>query len=233
MKKQSFYLGLFSKIIHENTKDYLINSTSSFSDERILFSDHHDVIDVSSIEKDLFSSSKCEKSFTFSDTNCLVALRNAKGEEEQKDILVARLAKQLEDALKLYDDEEGKGLSSAEKKIIEIEKKYKMRILGEVIQIVYVHHFHNSSYLVGICNSLLRYDLDEVQPWGATMLTGFLNHSDERVQEATIQLIDNWSDIDLLPILKTLLISSKWMQDYVNDVVKSLEKENVLYQKIV
>ena len=108
-----------------------------------------------------------------------------------------------------------------------------MRILGEVIQNIYVQHFDNPLYLLGICRALLRYDLDEVKPWGAAMLAGLLNHPDERVKEYTVQLIDNWSDVELLPILKTLQVTTDWLQDYIKDVVESLEKENVLYQKII
>lgn len=232
MKKQPLYLDLVSKMMHENTEEYPIDPSSSSQNERISFSNSSDV-DLSPIENDSISSTRRKNSYAITDTNRLMVLRNAKDEEDQKDILVAKLVTQLENALDLYDDEEGKSVSSAEKTIIEIEKKHKMRILGEVVQTVYVRHFHNASYLVGICNSLLRYDLDEVQPWGATMLAGFLNHPDERVQEATVQLIDNWADTELLPILKTLQVSSKWLENYVNDVVINLEKKSVLYQKAI
>ena len=138
----------------------------------------------------------------------------------------------MEEELNLFD-EENEEYSSAERKIIEIEHDYKMRILGEVIQHIYVRNFDNPLYLIGICRSLLRYDLEEVKPWGVAMLAGLLNHSDERVKEYTIQLIDNWSDVELLPLLKTLQVTTGWLKDYIKDVVENLERKNVLYQKII
>lgn len=152
--------------------------------------------------------------------------------EAEKDLLVERLFWELVSALQFFEYE-NENFTSAEKKIIEIEHRYNMRILGEIIQNVYVRHFDNPRYLTGICKALLRYDLDEVSPWGVIMLTGFLNHPDEQVKEYAIQLIDNWNDTELLPILKTLHVSSEWLNNYINDVIENLEKKDVLYQKIV
>lgn len=231
MKRESYYLDLITRILNEETTELSSSSSSSLQLDKYLFSVTRDHTFTSSVTESAFSS-KNNSDISLSSIERLIVKRNAEDEEHQKDELVARLVNELEDALNVYEYEV-EGMSSAEKKIIEIEKKYKMRILGEVLQEIYMHHFNNSSYLVGVCTALLRYDLDEVRPWGAAILTGFINHPDERVKEATVQLIDNWSDVELLPILKTLQVSSAWMRDYINDVVESLERINVLYQKTI
>ena len=209
------------------TEDYVEDIFSSFRNIPVYFSNENNDEDYSSIEIVPQSSNR-----KVSDLDRLVARRIVANEEAERDRIVNSLVQELEMALELFGEEDEE-YSSAERKIIEIEHKYKMRILGEVIQVIYLRYFDNPLYMVGICRSLLRYDLDEVKPWGATMLAGLLNHPDERVTEYTIQLIDNWSDIELLPLLKTIKVSSVWLNDYLKDVVKNLEMKNVLYQKVV
>lgn len=153
---------------------------------------------------------------------------NAENEKNEINALVDSLVSKLEKSLEIFEFDSG-SLSSVEKDVIAIEKEYNMRILGNVLQTIYYKHFDKPMYLVGICSALLRYDLDEVKPWGIIMLSGLLNHPDERVKEATIELIDNWSDVELLPLLKTLEVSSKWMRDYIERIVHNLESIDVLH----
>ena len=63
----------------------------------------------------------------------MLARRNIIDEEAEKDRVIEKLVYELEEELNLFD-EENEEYSSAERKIIEIEHDYKMRILGEVIQ---------------------------------------------------------------------------------------------------
>ena len=190
------------------------------------------------IMKDVLGFSKTDTSTDIQDSNCfseidrLVVRRNFAADEAEKDKIVKELVHELENALEFFD-EENEEYSSVERKIVEIEHNYSMSILGEVIQGIYIHYFDKPLYLIGICRSLLRYDLDEVRPWVTAMLTGLLNHPDERVREYTVQLIDNWNAVELLPVLKILKVSTDWLRDYIKDVVENLEKENVLHQKSV
>ncbi|MCM1144999.1 MAG: hypothetical protein NC407_09850 [Lachnoclostridium sp.] len=227
MKNDTFYTNMLQMMMSEGTIEYRQKDSSSLQASTIIFF-REDNKEDTIVPKKQDTSTKRLNDKSISSLERTVARQNFYENEVEKDKLVQRLINELESALELFD-EENENFSSSEKKIIEIEHKYNMRILGEVIQTVYVRHFDNPTFLVGICKSLLRYDLDEVRPWGAAMLTGFLNHPDERVKEYTVQLIDNWCDLELLPILKTIQVTSKWLKDYIDDVVAELENTNVLY----
>ena len=223
--------GLFAEVLDSGTKEWYDDVSSSAIIFPIVFSEPNyekDQTDYEGIE----DSTDTINNNSLTKIDKLIVRRNASEEEIEKNKVVAELVQKLEKALEMFDAED-EDYSSSERIVIQIEHNYQMRILGEVIQDIYVHHFDNPLYLLGICNALLRYDLDEVRPWGAAMLAGLINHPDERVKEYAVQLIDNWCDVELLPILKTLQVSSGWLSDYIKDVVKNLEKENVLYQKVV
>ena len=137
--------------------------------------------------------------------------------------LVAELAKKLEERLAVFEIE-NEECSSAEKIIIEIEREYSFTMLGVVVQDVVYRNFDKPAYVIGICRALLRYDYEEVVPWGTVLLPGFLNHRDERVKEYAVMLIDNWGNPALLPMLTNLEIHSSWLKDYIGYVIKGLQK---------
>mgnify|MGYP003088900412 FL=1 len=231
MKNKALYLRLFLGLLNEGTKDTEESISSSVKILPVSF-DSSESNEKTSVFAETRTSTEIINNSGFSELNRMLARRNIIDEEAEKDRVIEKLVYELEEELNLFD-EENEEYSSAERKIIEIAHDYKMRILGEVIQHIYVRNFDNPLYLIGICRSLLRYDLEEVKPWGVAMLAGLLNHSDERVKEYTIQLIDNWSDVELLPLLKTLQVTTGWLKDYIKDVVENLERKNVLYQKII
>ena len=231
MKNKALYLRLFLGLLNEGTKDTEESISSSVKILPVSF-DSSESNEKTSVFAETRTSTEIINNSGFSELNRMLARRNIIDEEAEKDRVIEKLVYELEEELNLFD-EENEEYSSAERKIIEIEHDYKMRILGEVIQHIYVRNFDNPLYLIGICRSLFRYDLEEVKPWGVAMLAGLLNHSDERVKEYTIQLIDNWSDVELLPLLKTLQVTTGWLKDYIKDVVENLERKNVLYQKII
>lgn len=149
---------------------------------------------------------------------------NARKEEELIENLVNGFVHDLEIALNSFVNE-AEEISSAEKKIIEIVNSYSFGILGNVVQRVYISNFDKPDFLVGICKSLSRYDLEEVMPWGPVMLPGLLNHRSEVVKEYAVSLIESWNSHDLLPMLKALEVSSAWLKDYVKDVINYLEAD--------
>lgn len=145
--------------------------------------------------------------------------------------LIGNLSRTLEQKLENFPNETDLN-SESEDFIIEIEHKYSLRVLGDVIQNVYVKCFDKPYYMIGICNALLRYDLDEVKPWGIVLVSALINHPNESVKEYVVQLIDNWSDPSLIPILSTIEVSSEWLRKYINDVVKNIGESHVLSEKV-
>lgn len=181
-------------------------------------------------EKALVSSTSELKKQEFSPFEKYLIEYKTKREQEKINQLINKLTWELVAELKYFsvDDSE---ISSAERKILDIEEKYSFRILGEVLQTIYVEYNDYPNMLAGICKGLERFDLDEVLPWGPTMLSGLLVHKSEVVKEYAVSLIENWSDTTLLPILRNLECSSLWLQEYISDVVKYLEGCDVLHKE--
>lgn len=154
-----------------------------------------------------------------------------KAQEEIKQ-LVNKLTLELVVELKYFsmDDSE---ISSAERKILDIEETYSFRILGEVLQSIYITYIDYPNMLAGICKGLQRFDLDEVLPWGPMILSCLLMHKNEVVKEYAVSLVENWSSVTLLPILRNLECSSLWLQEYISDVIKYLEGYDALHKEVI
>ena len=220
-KDKTYYSYILDRIFDEVTNE--IDSKNFFDNDVWAFSDDKKEDDTSALVKP-FSSTIEFLDIPFRFIERRVVNINAENEENERKKLINDLFSKLEKSLDLFEFE-SESMSVVEKEIIDIENKYNMGILGEVLQFIYMRHFNEPKYLVGICSALLRYDFDEVKPWGVAMISGLINHPDERVKESTIELIDNWSDTELLPILNTLQVSSEWMRAYIDKVVANLENK--------
>lgn len=134
-------------------------------------------------------------------------------EEKTKEMLLTLKYTSLED-----DDS-----YRAEQMAMKIENEFSLELLGTVLQNIYIKYNDYINILVGICKILSKYEYNEVMPWGPTMLTGLLSHKNEIVKEYAVEVVDNWSNIEMVSVLKNLDCSSKWLQDYICDVVNSVE----------
>lgn len=148
------------------------------------------------------------------------------------DAFISRLTKQLINLLEYFSTDESE-VSRAERMIWDIEEKYGARVLGEILQNIYVQYNDYPQMLMGICKSIGRFELHEVMPWGPTMLVGLLSHKNENVKEYAVSVVENWADIDLLPILRNFDCSSLWLKDYVENVVSYLEECYAIHKKII
>lgn len=146
----------------------------------------------------------------------------ARKEQERYKNVIDDLVTELVSDLKRYSHDE-EYFVVLEHHICNIEHEYSFETMGTVLQTIYVKYNDHPKMLVGICKALCRYDLSEVMPWGPTMLSGLLNNRSELVKEYAIELVENWADVSMLPLLKGLEISSKWLYDYLQDVINCLE----------
>lgn len=143
--------------------------------------------------------------------------------KEEKEKLLESLAGKLIPKLQnfSYDDESMEAIWAVSDRILEDTSIY---ILGEVLQKIYLSHNDYPNILCGICKLLVSFDLDEVTPWGPTLLIGLLNHKNETVKEYSVILLDNWKDTSLIPVLRNLDCRAPWLQAYIQDVLLSMEK---------
>lgn len=146
--------------------------------------------------------------------------------------LVGKLTKKLVHELQYFsvDDTE---LSYAERVVLDIEKEYSLSVLGEVLQNIYIQYNNYPNMLAGICKAIGRFERNEVMPWGSTMLTGLLSHKNDTVKEYAVAVVENWADVELLPVLKNVDCSSQWLKEYIEDVINYLEECYVLHKKVI
>ncbi len=199
--------------------------------DKITSSDNTAVKVINNIidENQIINQKKTKEAFSSEIVHPLFIYQNSKQLKEyleKNDIYKGQIVNKLVSVL--YKDLREYTLDScemslAERRIIDIEQNYTMAILGEVLQKIYIKHFDEPLILAGICDCLCRFDLSEVNPWGPAMLAGLLNHKSETVQEYATLLIENWSDISLLPMLESIDFSSKWLIEYVKEVIAYLK----------
>lgn len=86
-------------------------------------------------------------------------------EQIKLDNLMRELISKLVTELKYFslDDSE---ITNAEKLALDIEKSYSVRVLGEVLQNIYIQYNDYCNMLIGICRIIGRFELKEVMPWG-------------------------------------------------------------------
>lgn len=191
-------------------------------------SDYSDSVEEKNLPSSTFEQRKQEISPY---ENYLIGYKTKKEKEKLKQ-LIQRLTQELVVELKYFSTDDNE-VSLAERKILNIEEEYSFRVLGEVLQNIYIKYNDHPNMLAGICKGLGRFDLEEVLPWGPTMLAGLLVHKSEVVKEYAVALVENWSDVTLLPILRNLDCASLWLQEYISDVVSFLEECDVLHKKVI
>lgn len=101
--------------------------------------------------------------------------------------------------------------------------KYSFDILGEAFQCIYFAQAENPNILCGLCKCLMSFELEEMFPWGASILLCMLNHANEAVKEYAVMLLENWKDKTLYPALRNMDCASDWLKDYVSKVLADLE----------
>ncbi len=205
---------------------------SSFEQyENIIFYAQNNSFDTSSHTDEQFGKVKTpkneEKLITLFEEYTRRILDFKQGEAKKtKEVL----KKELISELKIFHTED-EDISSAERKIMEIVKTYSFSVLGDIIQSIYLEYNDYPYVLAGICKSLCRYDLEQVYPWGPTMLGGLLLHKSDIVKEYTVELIENWEDVKILPLLRNLECSTAWLKKYISNVVEYLEELNALHKE--
>lgn len=108
--------------------------------------------------------------------------------------------------------------------MLDIAERYSMLFLGNVLQNICINYYDKPNIIAGVCFGLERFEAEEVRPWGQSIISGLINHPSIYVKERVISLIENWEDISLLPLLRSIEIASEWMKNYIQDVIKYLEE---------
>lgn len=146
----------------------------------------------------------------------------AQYEKTRKKTLMDRFSTMLIRKFQNFEFDE-ESIESVYKVCEQIITEMSVEDLGEILQKIYLSNNDNINLLCGLCQYLISFDLNEVMPWGPMILIGLLNHKNETVKEYAVMLLDNWKDKSLVPVLRNIDCKSKWLQEYIKDVLFSLE----------
>lgn len=145
----------------------------------------------------------------------------AQYEQARKKALMEGYSTKLINKLQFFAFDE-ESLEPAYKVCEQIISEMSVEDLGAILQRIYLSCNDNINLLCGLCQYLISFDLNEVMPWGPMILIGLLNHKNETVKEYAVMLLDNWKDKSLIPVLRNTDCKSKWLQEYIKDVLVSL-----------
>jgi hypothetical protein len=114
--------------------------------------------------------------------------------------------------------------SASERYIEKIADKYGWHDTMVWLDTVYLDNYSSPAVLIGLMHCLSHFEFEDVKPVGPTMALGVLQHSDIFVRDYAIRAFENWNDKEALPVLKSLSCDAKWLQEYINEVIKALEE---------
>lgn len=88
---------------------------------------------------------------------------------------------------------------------------------------VFVKNFKNEVILIGMLRIISRFEIDEIFPQGQTMAIAALSHKNDEIKELGIRAFEKWGSEESLEILKSLDLSSRWLKEYVEQIIEDLE----------
>jgi hypothetical protein len=126
---------------------------------------------------------------------------------------------------KIAQDDFVAGETSASERYIEdIANEYGWINTMNWLDKIYLDNYSNPAILIGLMHCLSHFKYEDIKPIAPTMALGVLQHSDIFVRDYAVRAFENWNDKEALPILKALSCDAKWLQDYIDEVIKALER---------
>lgn len=95
---------------------------------------------------------------------------------------------------------------------------------------LYLKYFiKDENILIGLLRIVEYLDEESLHPTGHTMAIASLVHKNDEIKELAVRIFENWGSYNSLGILKNITGQSKWLQEYIDQVIKDIESELCLY----
>jgi len=120
------------------------------------------------------------------------------------------------------------GVASRTEIIVERQLKLNAMATRNWLNDLFVTHFNDTKILGGILHIISRFDELEMHPQGQTMALAAFNHSSDEIKELGVRAFEHWGSKNSLRILQDVSVETKWLQDYINQVVEDLSIEHGL-----
>lgn len=126
--------------------------------------------------------------------------------------------------LRLLRDEEFEfGCRTESEEVISEQLRINALATRNWLNQLFVTHFHDPAIVAGILRVIGRFSEFDIFPQGYTMALSALNHKNKEIQELGIRAFEEWGTVGSLNVLKQLRSDTKWIQDYINEVITDLE----------
>ncbi|WP_370309681.1 hypothetical protein [Sinimarinibacterium flocculans] len=99
-----------------------------------------------------------------------------------------------------------------------------MQWLGEM----YLENFAKPAVATELLLAVGRLSYSVAKPAGVTMAISALSHKCVEVQEAGVRAFEEWGSPESIEILENTKVSAPWLQNYILEVVKGIQREACL-----
>ncbi len=99
-----------------------------------------------------------------------------------------------------------------------------LNVLSTVFMNSYSLEPKKISILVGTLHLISHLDYEQVYPVGQALAIAAISHKHTEVAEYGIKCFENWRNPDGITKLKAIRFSTKWLQDYADDVIEELSE---------
>lgn len=101
-----------------------------------------------------------------------------------------------------------------------------LNVLSTVFMNCYSLEPKKISILVGTLHLISHLDYEQVYPTGQVLAIAAISHKNAEVAEYGIKCFENWRHPDGVAKLKAIKFSSKWLQEYADDVIAEISEDD-------
>lgn len=108
------------------------------------------------------------------------------------------------------------------KKFLAINKDYTVNAITQYA----LDNFDNANVVYSVLHTLAHVDYSLIAPAGATFAMSATLHPNINIKDFAIQCFDMWESKESLGYLKIIKIETSWLNDYLQEVIKHIERLN-------
>jgi hypothetical protein len=91
---------------------------------------------------------------------------------------------------------------------------------------LYLQYFlSDEKVLIGILRVIEYFDEGTLYPNAPTIALACLSHRSDEIKEIGVRIFENWGTLKSYETLKGVKTDTKWLQSYINQVIKDIETE--------
>lgn len=143
--------------------------------------------------------------------------------QRRQEYLDSKITPLLVSLLK-YEDVEY-GIKSEGEKIIREQIENNCIVALNWINDLYIRFFNDEKILTGLVKIIGNIEENKISSVGQLIALASLSHKNNEIKELGVRAFENWASPKSYSILSNLNVGDGWLQEYINQVVKDLEKE--------